>query len=421
MFDPYYEWLGIPPKDQPPHHYRLLAIELFEDNSDVIDAAANRQMAYLQQRATGKHSAHSQQLLNEVAAARLCLLKQKLKTEYDLQLRQQLSPPKTKHSKKRSRTENANLSKPPRVLSRPKNSKRSPATSIMERANKRTLLKFAVGIGTVGLLLIGYAVSGPGTVDRSQNERSNVGASETDDNQTKASSNLPSATDSQEAVSSKTGRENPDAKKIGTYTVNIQPSEAHVTAEGGGILVTGEGRQRKITVSESSQALSFVLTASRLGFKEYTQTIPITTDDKILNVRLEPLPVGEIRSIQADQGQVFAVVFSRDGRWFASSGAGSSIKDWGGSLLKLWDTQASQRIKTIKAVWSSKLLRAVMQVATMQHISGNVLFETFPPAYPPELLSKSCFNTVETVGSPSTLGFRQSTKKPIPRSSEHPV
>jgi hypothetical protein len=26
-FDPYRKWLGIPPKDQPPHYYRLLGIE----------------------------------------------------------------------------------------------------------------------------------------------------------------------------------------------------------------------------------------------------------------------------------------------------------------------------------------------------------------------------------------------------------
>ena len=35
-FDPYYQWLGIPPKDQPPDHYRLLALERFEPNLDVI-------------------------------------------------------------------------------------------------------------------------------------------------------------------------------------------------------------------------------------------------------------------------------------------------------------------------------------------------------------------------------------------------
>jgi hypothetical protein len=65
MFDPYYKWLGIPPKDQPPDHYRLLGIDLFESDPDVIDAAANRLMAYLQGCATGPQVALSQKLLNE--------------------------------------------------------------------------------------------------------------------------------------------------------------------------------------------------------------------------------------------------------------------------------------------------------------------------------------------------------------------
>ena len=48
-FDPYYIWLGIPPEDQPPNHYRLLGVTLFENNREVIEAAANRQMAYMQE------------------------------------------------------------------------------------------------------------------------------------------------------------------------------------------------------------------------------------------------------------------------------------------------------------------------------------------------------------------------------------
>jgi len=41
--DPYYEWLGISP-NQPPNHYRLLALGPFEENLSVIAHAANRQM-----------------------------------------------------------------------------------------------------------------------------------------------------------------------------------------------------------------------------------------------------------------------------------------------------------------------------------------------------------------------------------------
>jgi hypothetical protein len=85
-FDAYHKWLGIPPKDQPPNHYRLLALDLFESDPEIIDSAANRQMSYLQQLATGQHAALSQKLLNEIAAARLCLLNRKTKAEYDRNL-----------------------------------------------------------------------------------------------------------------------------------------------------------------------------------------------------------------------------------------------------------------------------------------------------------------------------------------------
>ena len=92
MFDAYHKWLGIPPKDQPPNHYRLLAIELFESDPDVIDSAANRQMAYVQQRAIGEHIAISQKLLNELSAARVCLLDPKRKAAYDTALKARLNP-----------------------------------------------------------------------------------------------------------------------------------------------------------------------------------------------------------------------------------------------------------------------------------------------------------------------------------------
>ena len=38
--DPYHKWLGISPKDQPPDHYRLLGIDRFESDPEVISSAA---------------------------------------------------------------------------------------------------------------------------------------------------------------------------------------------------------------------------------------------------------------------------------------------------------------------------------------------------------------------------------------------
>lgn len=91
-FDPYHVWLGIPPSEQPPNFYRLLGIPPFEDNPDVISSAADRQMAHLRSFQTGKHSAASQALLNQVATAKVRLLKPATKAAYDAELRKQSAP-----------------------------------------------------------------------------------------------------------------------------------------------------------------------------------------------------------------------------------------------------------------------------------------------------------------------------------------
>ena len=91
-FDPYHVWLGIPPQEQPPNHYRLLGVALFEVQAEVIDTAADRQMAHLRTFQSGKHAELSQRLLNEVAAARLCLLNSAKRADYDERLRRRMQP-----------------------------------------------------------------------------------------------------------------------------------------------------------------------------------------------------------------------------------------------------------------------------------------------------------------------------------------
>ena len=85
-FDPYHRWLGIPPEQQPPHHYRLLGITPFESDREVIDSVAMRHMGFLQEITDGPYVKHAQQLLNELAAARRCLLDPDKKAAYDAQL-----------------------------------------------------------------------------------------------------------------------------------------------------------------------------------------------------------------------------------------------------------------------------------------------------------------------------------------------
>ena len=86
-FDPYHKWLGIPPEEQPPSHYRLLGIKDFETDPDVIEAAADQRMGHLRRYQTSQHSELSQRLLNKVSAARICLLNPSKRAAYDEQLK----------------------------------------------------------------------------------------------------------------------------------------------------------------------------------------------------------------------------------------------------------------------------------------------------------------------------------------------
>jgi len=99
VFDPYYLWLGIPPADQPPDHYRLLGITQFESDADVIRNAAEQRMSYLRT-VTGPRAKRAQQLVNEIVAAQRVLAgntsREKynvLITESPLAKRRGVSPP----------------------------------------------------------------------------------------------------------------------------------------------------------------------------------------------------------------------------------------------------------------------------------------------------------------------------------------
>jgi outer membrane biosynthesis protein TonB len=88
-FDPYLKWLGISPQDQPPNHYRLLGIDPFMEDPDVIESAADQRMTHIRGMSTGSRGVTAQQILNELSAAKLCLLDPPQKTHYDGELRQE--------------------------------------------------------------------------------------------------------------------------------------------------------------------------------------------------------------------------------------------------------------------------------------------------------------------------------------------
>ncbi|MDG2223732.1 MAG: formylglycine-generating enzyme family protein [Rubripirellula sp.] len=111
-FDPYHMWLGIPPEDQPPNLYRLLSTATFEQNLDVIEAASQRQINHLRTYATGPNSELSQELLNEVAAARVTLLNPARKAEYDQALMQSQAASKIDQERSQQPIESPAISAP---------------------------------------------------------------------------------------------------------------------------------------------------------------------------------------------------------------------------------------------------------------------------------------------------------------------
>ncbi len=89
-FDPYHQWLGIPHAEQPPNHYRLLGVPPFEPDADVITHAADQKMAHLRIFQASRHGKIALKLLNEVAAARVTLLKPEKKAAYDARLQAEM-------------------------------------------------------------------------------------------------------------------------------------------------------------------------------------------------------------------------------------------------------------------------------------------------------------------------------------------
>ncbi|HQU42408.1 MAG TPA: SUMF1/EgtB/PvdO family nonheme iron enzyme [Pirellulales bacterium] len=94
-FDPYRKWLGVRTSERPPNHYDLLGLEWFESDEETISHAADQRIAYVRTLALGDFADLSQQILNELAAAKVCLLNAGRKAEYDLRLQASLAGPTT--------------------------------------------------------------------------------------------------------------------------------------------------------------------------------------------------------------------------------------------------------------------------------------------------------------------------------------
>ncbi len=81
--DVYKDWLGIPEDQRPPDHYQLLRLKQFEDDSAKIQKNYKKLNEHVRKFASGQYQKESQDLLNELARAMLCLTDPERKHDYD--------------------------------------------------------------------------------------------------------------------------------------------------------------------------------------------------------------------------------------------------------------------------------------------------------------------------------------------------
>lgn len=81
--DVYKQWLGIPEEFRPPTHYQLLRLVDFEDDPEKIRGHYRKLNELVRKYATGEYMLESQELLNELAKAMLCLTDPGRKRDYD--------------------------------------------------------------------------------------------------------------------------------------------------------------------------------------------------------------------------------------------------------------------------------------------------------------------------------------------------
>jgi hypothetical protein len=86
QLDVYQDWLGITAAERPLDYYTLLKLERFEDDCEKIRSGYRGLNAHVRKYQTGEFGPQSQQLLNELAKAMLCLTDAQRKGDYDASL-----------------------------------------------------------------------------------------------------------------------------------------------------------------------------------------------------------------------------------------------------------------------------------------------------------------------------------------------
>jgi hypothetical protein len=98
QLDVYRDWLGISEAARPLSYYQVLRLTKFEDDPAKVRLHYRKMNAHVRKFATGDFAQQSQDLLNELAKAMLCLTDTRRKGEYDASLGRGESSKRRKHT-----------------------------------------------------------------------------------------------------------------------------------------------------------------------------------------------------------------------------------------------------------------------------------------------------------------------------------
>ena len=83
--NPYHQWLGVPARVTSPDHYELLGLRRGESSAELIGSAADERSRRVEAHLAGELGLTARRILDQIAAARRCLLDPRAKADYDRQ------------------------------------------------------------------------------------------------------------------------------------------------------------------------------------------------------------------------------------------------------------------------------------------------------------------------------------------------
>ncbi|HQU43043.1 MAG TPA: hypothetical protein PK867_09530 [Pirellulales bacterium] len=315
-FNPYQKWFGVRCEGKP-DHYRLLGLAPFEDDGETICHAAEQRLAYVRGLSLGDYQDIAQRVLNELAAAKVCLLAPEKKAMYDRALRARQSPasaPATVTPQPPQPPVAAMPAPPKPCLVFPAaepNATRPIALEVplfhsalaqpFRRPHRRPVMRQRALLFAL-LTVSGLMALGGGTVlimRRSRHDEPVVLVGKYVPN-SPTGEELPvgqSAAPKSRAATTERPATPPHVSPTmpptgpAEYLLDVVPPEAAVRVEGAGAIMTMSGNARRLTIAAADGETSCCIRVSCVGFApKETLIFPNPGESKTLRIALVRLP-----------------------------------------------------------------------------------------------------------------------------------